>query len=163
MPEVTIGVIIGMFIGGLIAIVLEMFVPGGVIGAFGGLIMIAAIVLGFSKSQTLGLILLGAGVVLVPAGIVGAMNLAPRLPFSKKLFLQETLSAEKGYISSEAGLTELIGKEGVAVSDLRPSGIAEIEKRRTDVITGGEMIEKGARIRVVEVGGNRVIVEEEIV
>ncbi len=159
MPEVTVGIIISLFVGGLIAIILEIFIPGGIVGTLGGAAVIASIILGFSKGQALGGGLLVAGVILVPACLVAAMKLAPKLPFSKKLFLQETQGADKGYISAEKGLELLLGKEGVAITDLRPSGMVDIEGRRTDVVTSGEMIDKGVRVKVVEVEGNRVVVE----
>jgi len=159
MPEVTVGIIISLFIGGLIAIILEIFIPGGIVGMIGGAAVIASIVLGFSKSQALGGVLLVTGVVLVPTCVIAAMNIAPKLPFSKKLFLQETLDADKGYVSTEKGLELLLGKEGVVVTDLRPSGMADIEGQRTDVVANGEVIDKGVRVKVVEVEGNRVVVE----
>ena len=159
MPEVTVGVIISLFVGGLIAIILEIFIPGGVIGTLGGIAVIASIILGFSESQTLGGVLLIAGVILVPTCLIAAMNIAPKLPFSKKLFLQETLDADKGYISTEKGLEALLGKKGVAITDLRPSGMVEIEGNRTDVVTSGDMIDKGVQVKVVQVEGNRVVVE----
>lgn len=161
MPEVTVGIIISLFVGGLIAIILEIFIPGGIVGVIGGAAVIASIILGFSKSQTLGGVLLVGGVVLVPICIIAAMNLAPKLPFSRNLFLQETLGVDQGYISTESGLELLLGKEGVAVTNLRPAGIAEIEERRTDVVTSGEMIDKGVQVKVVAVEGNRVVVEAE--
>ncbi len=150
MPEVTVGIIISLFVGGLIAIILEIFIPGGIVGTIGGAAVIASIILGFSKSQALGGVLL-----------IAAMKLAPKLPFSKKLFLQESLDADKGYVSTEKGLELLLGKEGVTVTDLRPSGMVDMEGQRTDIVTNGEMIDKGVRVKVVEVEGNRVVVEAE--
>ena len=154
-----IGFIIGLFVVGLLAIIVEIFIPGGVVGTMGGLAVLAAVILGFAHSATLGVVLLVAGVILVPVCLVGAMNLAPKLPFSKELFLQESLDAEKGYVSQEEGLEALEGREGVATTDLRPSGMADIEGKRTDVVTDGEMIEKGTQIKVVHVEGNRVVVQ----
>ncbi len=157
--EPGIGFIIGLFVAGLLAITVEIFIPGGVVGTMGGLSVLAAVILGFIHSGTLGTTLLVAGVIFVPVCLFGAMSLAPKLPFSKQLFLQESLDAEKGYVSQEDGLDQLAGREGVATTDLHPSGIAEIDGRRTDVVADGEMIEKGTKIRVVHVEGNRVVVE----
>ena len=50
----------------------------------------------------------------------------------------------------------LVGKEGVAQSALRPSGVALIEGRRLDVITAGLWIESGTPVRVQSVQGHRV-------
>jgi membrane-bound serine protease (ClpP class) len=49
--------------------------------------------------------------------------------------------------------------EGITLSALRPAGIAEIEGQRVDVVTKGEMVGRGDRVRVTEVEGNRVVVE----
>jgi membrane-bound serine protease (ClpP class) len=61
--------------------------------------------------------------------------------------------------ATEQGLRALLHKEGAAVSDLRPSGVAQIEGNRVDVVTRGEMIAQGDRVRVRQVEGNRVVVE----
>lgn len=56
-----------------------------------------------------------------------------------------------------AATTEL-GAEGVARSDLRPAGNAEIDGRLVDVLTDGAWLPAGTRIRVIQVEGNRVTV-----
>jgi membrane-bound serine protease (ClpP class) len=42
---------------------------------------------------------------------------------------------------------------------LRPAGTAEFGSERLDVVTSGDLVPKGARIRVVRVEGGRVVVE----
>lgn len=63
-----------------------------------------------------------------------------------------------GADATEKGLGSLLHKEGTAASGLRPAGIAEIDGKRVDVVTQGEMIAEGDRIQVTEVKGNRVVV-----
>jgi membrane-bound serine protease (ClpP class) len=55
-------------------------------------------------------------------------------------------------------LEALVGKEGVAVTPLRPSGTATIEGERINVVTEGGFVERNSKIVVVEVEGNRVVV-----
>jgi membrane-bound serine protease (ClpP class) len=55
---------------------------------------------------------------------------------------------------------DLVGLEGVALTDLRPSGLARIGDERVDVVTLGDFIPHGTSIRVVRVAGNRVTVRE---
>jgi membrane-bound serine protease (ClpP class) len=62
--------------------------------------------------------------------------------------------------ATEAGIDELLGKEGVALSDLRPAGFAQLDGRRVDVVTRGDMIAKGQPVCVVEVESNRVVVKK---
>jgi membrane-bound ClpP family serine protease len=61
--------------------------------------------------------------------------------------------------AAEGGLSALLHKQGTSVSELRPAGIAEIEGRRVDVVTRGEMIPAGVAVEVAEVEGNRVVVK----
>ena len=56
--------------------------------------------------------------------------------------------------------TELLGLEGVTHSDLRPSGTAYIGERKLDVVTYGDFIPRQTAVRVVEVHGNRIVVED---
>ncbi|MAE61238.1 MAG: hypothetical protein CMJ49_07760 [Planctomycetaceae bacterium] len=53
-----------------------------------------------------------------------------------------------------------VGDTGVVSADLRPVGRARFGDALVDVVTQGEQIESGATVRVVEVHGNRVVVEE---
>ena len=52
----------------------------------------------------------------------------------------------------------LLGATGTALSDLRPSGIAEIEGRRVDVVTSGEYLPRGETIEVISDEGYRRVV-----
>jgi membrane-bound serine protease (ClpP class) len=64
----------------------------------------------------------------------------------------------EGPSSQVALLGHLVGKSGVAVSDLRPSGIALIEGARLDVLGEGNFIQKGDAVRVVRIDTNSIIV-----
>ena len=55
---------------------------------------------------------------------------------------------------------ELLGIEGVAHSDLRPGGTAYFAGRKIDVVTLGDYIRRETPIRIVEVHGNRIVVED---
>ncbi|QBG46498.1 hypothetical protein EGM51_03465 [Verrucomicrobia bacterium S94] len=54
----------------------------------------------------------------------------------------------------------LLGLQGIAHSDLRPGGTAYIDERKTDVVTRGDFIARQTEIRVVEIHGNRIVVEK---
>jgi membrane-bound serine protease (ClpP class) len=41
---------------------------------------------------------------------------------------------------------------------LRPAGVALVNGRRVDVVTEGGLIAAGARVKVVAIEGNRVVV-----
>jgi membrane-bound serine protease (ClpP class) len=49
--------------------------------------------------------------------------------------------------------------KGIAVTDLRPAGMAQINSQRVDVVTDGEYIEADTPVIVTGVAGNRIVVE----
>ena len=80
----------------------------------------------------------------------------PYSPMGRKLI---RASQEGGTVASmSTELEGLRGKVGRAVSPLRPSGVAEFDGRRIDVITEGLMVEVGQWVKCVEVRANKVIV-----
>ncbi len=61
---------------------------------------------------------------------------------------------------SVASLMPSVGAQGIAESDLRPSGKVLIDERLLDVITEGDYVEAGSRIEVLSAVGNRIIVRK---
>ena len=53
----------------------------------------------------------------------------------------------------------LVGKEGIATTQIIPSGKARIDGHLIDVTADGEVIERGQSIVVTAVQGNRVVVK----
>ena len=54
-----------------------------------------------------------------------------------------------------------VGKSGVTTTALRPSGNAEIDGVKLNVLSDGEFIAEGERVKVVSVEGNRILVRRE--
>jgi membrane-bound ClpP family serine protease len=147
--ETTVTVV--LFICGLTAMCVELFLPGAVIGILGFLAVLASIIYAFATGHnTTGVVLLLCAIAFLPA-----FFLIWRHVLGKFWALR---ADEKGFHPSTTVREDLVGAEGLALSLLRPSGIAQLNERRYDVVTRGEMIEKGARIRVIEVSGNRIVV-----
>ena len=71
--------------------------------------------------------------------------------------MSETAPASEE-VSAVENTNRYLGAEGVAISNLRPSGIAKIADERVDVITDGDFIEKGTKIKVIKTTAGRVIV-----
>ena len=57
-------------------------------------------------------------------------------------------------------MQDLVGQEGVCINTLRPAGNADFGGRRVDVVSEGEFILKGRRVRVERVEGLKVLVKE---
>jgi membrane-bound serine protease (ClpP class) len=59
----------------------------------------------------------------------------------------------------EAGESILnVGDKGEVVTRLRPAGTAKFGKAIVDVVSSGEYIEKGDKIEIIDLRGNRVVV-----
>lgn len=147
-----LALIIVLFVGGIAAMFLEMFLPGAIIGTMGFVAVVASIVLAFTNGYTLlGGVLIGVTLAFLPLFFVIWKNVLSR-------FFATTGDERDFRPSSTIIREELEGEEGMALSPLRPSGIARLKGRRYDVVTRGEMLEKGTRIKVIEVSGNRIVV-----
>ena len=154
---------------GIVLLAVEIFVtPGfGVAGVLG----IAALLSGLSLSLIGGgaswnfiLRALGRVIFSLLLALVGSLVLLrflPRLPFGRRLILETGLGAGEGYASPPDTDKQWLGKRGIAVSPLRPSGIAEVARERVDVVSDGEFIESGAPIVVTRVDGNRIVVRRQ--
>jgi membrane-bound serine protease (ClpP class) len=93
-------------------------------------------------------------------GIYLLSKLLPKTTAYRRLVLATELSQESGYVSGDAKNKELIGQTGLTATALRPAGIAMFGEQRVDVVSNGDMIEKGVKVRVSEVHGSRIVVEE---
>ncbi len=152
MPEGLLAVVALLALG-FVLLFLEIFVPGGVLGVIGALVMAYACYLAFGLSAAWG----SAAVLLSVVVAVTAVRLVVRSRIGKKLVLDD--AGARDWKAAEAGLEALVGREGRTLTPLRPAGLAEIDGRRVDVVADNELIGAGVAVRVCEVEGNRVVVE----
>lgn len=80
-----------------------------------------------------------------------------QVPIFRHLVLESGGQAS-GPTAPPAGLSALVGKRGVAHTDLRPAGKVEIDGRLLDAISEAEYLSAGEAIEVSEVSGFRVVV-----
>jgi len=151
---------------GLILVGLEIFfIPGfGMAGILGIMALVGGLGLSLigtgatwdSMLSALGQVALSILVAIVATLIL--LRYFPRLPFGKRLILETNLQAQEGYESSPVEDHRWLGKQGTAVSDLHPAGIARFDGERVDVVSDGTFIDAGQPIEVVRIDGNRVVV-----
>jgi membrane-bound serine protease (ClpP class) len=142
---------------GLVLIVLELMFPTlGALGVAAALCIIGAIAVAFSQDKQAGVWFLVATAVLVPTALMIGLKLLPNSPVGKYLINRGTTITDTAAVDVRD--RALLGKTGVAENFLRPAGTIHIDGRRVDVVTRGEPIEAGARVKVLEIEGNRVVV-----
>ena len=148
-----------LFLAGLALLFCELFIPGGILGTIGVIGIGASIWLAFkSYPPDIALWVLAGELLALGAGIVIGLRILPHTPIARRLTLTREFDAEEGFTSASSELDSYVGKEGVALTTLRPAGIALIEGKRLNVVTDGEFIERNARVKVCEVEGSRIVV-----
>ncbi|GED58975.1 nodulation protein NfeD [Brevibacillus formosus] len=149
---------IGLFVIGILLMLLEIFLPGGIVGAIGFISIVTGLVMAAYDTQQ-GLASLGVAALITAIvtfllvkkyGVKGLFN---------KFVLGDTQSNEEGYIAPR-DQRELEGKSGITLTPLRPAGVVKVEGKRVDAVSVGGYIEAGTAITVVQVEGTRIVVAE---
>lgn len=144
---------------GIILIITEFFVAGGVLGLLGIGAIIGSL---FMSGYSLGHMSLSISIAFIVA-IIAAFILFKSIGMERGLFrhiiLRDRTSTDLGYVSS-ANRSELVGLVGITVTQLRPSGAAEVNNERIDVVSEGKFVERGKEIEIIKVEGMRVVVRE---
>ncbi|MGG1248648.1 nodulation protein NfeD [Bacillus spizizenii] len=148
-----------LFIAGVILILLEIFLPGGIIGLLGLGAIIASLFLAAGSFTVMAVSLLIASAVSITAFILLTRVLGKRMKFFKKFVLNDSTNTESGYVSNQTRM-DLIGKVGVTCTPLRPAGTVIIDDERLDVVSEGSFTEKDKKVKVVKVEGSRIVVRE---
>lgn len=164
-----------LFALGLVLILVEInFIPGfGAVGLSGILLILASLLLSlqsftiprpefpwqmqtFEKNLlTVALVMLGS----FAAFFIFGKWITASSGF-QRLVLHESEQKADGYVSSPPNIDALTGAAGTTESVLRPSGTAILNGQRYDVVTDGEFLEAGAKVKVVSTDGNRIVVEK---
>ena len=148
-----------LFIIGLIFIILEFFVPGGIIGSIGLIAVIGSLFMAADNNTLIAVSLLIAVMVSLTVSILLVKVFNKNMKFFKKMVLRDATTTEEGYVSN-VNRVELLGKIGTALTPLRPAGIAYIDDERVDVVTEGSFIDQDSDVIVVKVEGSRIVVRE---
>ncbi|NLV59536.1 MAG: hypothetical protein GXY67_12325 [Clostridiales bacterium] len=150
------------FLVGIGLLIVEVFMPGfGLAGISGIVLEIISVVLVYSNYG--GLAALGMTIVIL--AVIGitvsiALRSATRGRLSKSgLILKDRETAEEGYTAS-SDLEVFLGKEGMASTTLRPTGMAEFDGVKLNVVADGEFIPKDTPVRVDRVEGSRIVVRK---
>lgn len=150
---------IAIFIVGVIFIIIEILTPTvGLLAGIGVVAIFYSLIL--AMGGDINAIYMMA-ISLVIAIIIFAI-IIKKLPSSKlwkKIILTNTSSTEQGYVSS-VDYSQYLNKEGIVLTELRPSGSVEIDGVPVDVVSEGKFISKGEKVRVVKIEGMRIIVRK---
>lgn len=147
--------IITLLVLGAVLIFIETLLPGMVTGIIGFLCLVAAVFLGYREfGFRTGNLVLGGVVAGLALGVFGWLKFFPESRIARR-FISKSATGELG-----VARPELLHCTGVAITQLRPSGVAMFSGQRVDVVTEGGLIDRGASVKVMAVEGARVVVRE---
>jgi membrane-bound serine protease (ClpP class) len=153
------GFVVVLAVAGIIGILWELHVvPGhGVPGILGAVCLVLAVLFAFGiQFFFVAMETLATAIVLTVICFSLVVRAVPQNAWAQRLALASAQGPD--YVTS-SDFSDLRGKEGTAVSFLRPAGIADIQGRRVDVLTQGDFIAQGTPVRVTRVEGSRIFVE----
>ncbi len=148
---------LAVFVTGLILLIVEAIVPGfGLPGISGIILVILGAVLAMGSLASA---LMSISVAIIITAIITILLIkhGNRIPHLDKIVLETSHGQGEKYKSSLT-YESYLGKEGISISELRPSGIIEIEGKRLDALSDGTFIPKEANIKVIKVEGTKIIV-----
>lgn len=144
-----------------VLLVLELFLPsGGLLGLGATAAVVAAIVIGFLHSFTVGcgiLILVALG---IPLTVWLVLKLWPRTPIGKRMLNVDPEAEAARRAEQEAARRLLLGRRGVAKMDLLPNGRIVLDGKAFDAVSVGGLIERGEPIEVVNVVAGKIQVRK---
>lgn len=163
-----------IFVIGIVLLLLEIFViPGfGVAGVAGIICILTGLILSLVNNN---LFHLPGGIMEAIGPVMFRVTMTLLIGFTIlyfvggsifnfPLFNQMVLTSEQksddGFSIKQQAQTELIGKEGIAITDLRPSGKIEIDDNIYDSIADAEFISKGERVVVTKVEGYSIKIKK---
>lgn len=102
-----------------------------------------------------------ASLSLTMVGFLGMFQVLQNNKLFKKRFILTEASPNDGLLTQQySAFASLMGKQGVCSTELRPAGRVEIDKNFYDVVSTGDFINRGEKVRVVDVSSNRIMVEK---
>lgn len=150
-----------LFLVGLILLIAEIFIiPGfGIVGISGIAVIVASFFMSFQNFE---IALYTIFLAMVVTGVVTyfMFKYLPRTTVFSRLVLETSEMKNIGYHASPESFSNLEGKQGMAITTLRPAGKAKIDGQLIDVMSEGDFIKKGDKIKILKVEGNRILVRK---
>ena len=144
------------FVIGSALIIVEAFIPGfGVAGISGIILEVIALSCCWNLYHTVPTLLALLGVLLL---IGSAIFISYRSAMNGRLSKSHLVLKETEAAAEDSKQDSWIGREGVAVTALRPAGQIEIGGSRLNAASTGDFIERGAPVLVTGMEGDHYVI-----
>ena len=157
----TIFEIIGIVLlfAGFVLVGIEMAIPGFGLPGISGIISLVLGIILTANSVSEGIIMAIIVIMILGIMLAVAMTVLGSKKIKSPIVLREDVKGEQGFLES-SDLEYLVGKAGVAATDLRPAGKGNFDGIEFDILSGGSYIKKGQSITISRVKDNKLIVIE---
>ena len=140
-------------------IVAEVFVPsGGLISICALACLIGGLMIFFHSSTTAGWIGIVVAIIMIPSVWIITYRIFPKTRFGKSVILSPSEREQGDAVPDTAELKELLGKEGVVVSPLRPVGMCDFSGHRVECVAESGYVDKDNKVKVIHVEGTQLTV-----
>jgi len=151
--------IILLFALGILLLLVEVIVPGGILGSIGALMIFAGCAVAFIRLGT------GGGMIAVAVALAVAViafyvefRVLPRTSLGRRAFLKSEIQGVSAAYGSE--VRDLIGKSAVALTMLSPSGYITIDGKRYEAFCQSGQVPAGTSLKVTGTDNFRLIVSQ---
>jgi membrane-bound ClpP family serine protease len=148
-----------LFGAGILLIFLEFFLPGAISGTIGTALLILSLFIAGGNALQMGVSILISLFFTILAFFMMIKVFDKKLILFNKIVLFDSARKEDGYVSN-INRTDLLDKEGIALTILRPAGTVIINSERIDAVSEGGFINQNAKVKVIKVEGARIVVRE---
>jgi membrane-bound serine protease (ClpP class) len=153
-----IEIILALSVIGALLIAVDFYLPGFILASVGGCLMLVATWLCWQHHSLVATALLFCAEVLFGVGAAWlSIKYYPQTKFGKRMMLDATLKEAQSSTNASA---DLVGRQGIAQTVLRPAGKALVDGKRLDVVAESGMIAAGAAVKVTAVEGPKVVVRQ---
>ena len=148
-----------LFALGILFLMLEAFVMSGfgisavlgIIAVFGGMILL-------SSSVATGVISVLVTAVAMTLILVVSFKFMKKKNLIQRFILKDRTDTESGYTSPNMDNEIYMDREGYTLTPLRPAGSIKVGDERIDVVSEGDFVDAGVKVRVIGIDGTRIIV-----
>jgi len=145
---------------GTILIIIEMFTPGFAIPGISGLVLLLFGIILTANTFVEGLVFFLVIMALLTIVLIFVIRSATKGALFKSPLIHKTNETTEGGYISTTDMQVFVGKQGKAITLLRPAGTGDFDGVRLDVVTGGEFIDKDSDITIIKVEGRRIVVSK---
>ena len=146
-----------LFVVGLGLLVIEGIVPGFGLPGIGGIIFVVAGTILAMQDLTTAIFSLSIAIIVTALVAIVMIKHGYKSKLLSKVVLSNRLDSERGYLSTNT-MVDLLGKEGIALTELRPSGFITIDGEKQDALAESGYIPEDSNIKVVKVEGSKIFV-----